>query len=111
MILTILQGTSCSFKFLDASVEKVTVKSLVLPAWRCPTVGENCSCGCSGHRNRTESVVEWLVIENVRVRGSLIAQSPKRMWLDLAARMRRIKICMCMYIYLDAIITSLDIVQ
>ena len=37
-----------------------------------PTCGEKRSCGCSGQENRTQSVLEWLVMLKVRERPSLM---------------------------------------
>ena len=48
-------------------------------------VGENLSCGCSGQTKRTLSDLEWFVREKVKVRASLMKQSPKLIRFGFAA--------------------------
>ena len=86
-----LHGTAASARVTGLSDLKVTVKSLLAPGCRWPIVGENFTCGWSGHWNLTLSVLEWFVIVKLRVRGSLMKQSPNRIRFGLAAALYKYK--------------------
>ena len=81
---------------LGLGEEKTAVTSLLLPGWRCPSVGENVRFGMVGNWNLMLSVSEWFVIVKHSWALSWTGKTPNWRWFSLAAEKREI----CITVYL-----------